>query len=68
MTAVSAPPGAGRASSAQPRRRRFNVAPYLLLIPAIAALLVALGYRSSADFNAALPKSRLPEAAVISEI
>ena len=31
-------------------------------------LLVALGYRSSADFNAALPKSRLPEAAVISEI
>lgn len=31
-------------------------------------LLVALGYRSGEDFNAALPKSRLPEAAVISEI
>jgi nitroreductase/dihydropteridine reductase len=31
-------------------------------------LLVALGYRSGDDFNAALPKSRLPEAAVISEI
>jgi nitroreductase / dihydropteridine reductase len=29
-------------------------------------VLVALGYRSADDFNAALPKSRLPEAAVFS--
>ena len=31
-------------------------------------LVVALGYRSAEDFNAKLPKSRLPAAAVISEI
>lgn len=31
-------------------------------------VLVALGYRSPEDFNASLPKSRLPESAVISEI
>ncbi|MFT4296510.1 MAG: sugar ABC transporter permease [Micropruina sp.] len=44
MTVVSAPQGAGRVSSEQPRRRRFSVAPYLLLVPAIVVLLVALGY------------------------
>lgn len=31
-------------------------------------VLAALGYRSADDFNAALPKSRLPAAAVISEL
>lgn len=31
-------------------------------------VLLALGYRSAQDFNAALPKSRLPAAQVISEI
>jgi nitroreductase / dihydropteridine reductase len=31
-------------------------------------VMVALGYRSAQDFNAALPKSRLPQATVISEI
>lgn len=31
-------------------------------------VMVALGYRSEADFNAALPKSRLPESVVISEL
>ncbi len=31
-------------------------------------LLVAVGYRDSGDFNAELPKSRLPEDAVISRI
>ena len=31
-------------------------------------VMVALGYRSEDDFNARLPKSRLPESAVISEI
>lgn len=31
-------------------------------------VMVALGYRSGDDFNAALPKSRLPEAQVISTI
>jgi nitroreductase/dihydropteridine reductase len=33
-----------------------------------AVVLVALGYRSTEDFNAKLPKSRLPEASVISVI
>lgn len=33
-----------------------------------AVVAVALGYRSDADFNAALPKSRLPALNVISEI
>lgn len=61
MTAVSAPPGAGRASSAQPRRRRFNVAPYLLLIPAIAALLVALGYPLVWQFVTSLQKFGLAQ-------
>lgn len=31
-------------------------------------VLVALGYRSAADFNAGLPKSRLPAEAVITEL
>lgn len=31
-------------------------------------VLVALGYRSEQDFNANLPKSRLPEAVVVSDI
>lgn len=31
-------------------------------------VLVALGYRSEADFNAKLPKSRLPQSVVISEL
>lgn len=31
-------------------------------------VLAALGYRGADDFNASLPKSRLPEASVISEI
>ncbi len=31
-------------------------------------VLAALGYRSTGDFNARLPKSRLPEAVVISEL
>jgi nitroreductase/dihydropteridine reductase len=31
-------------------------------------VLAALGYRSADDFNAVLPKSRLPAAAVISEL
>ncbi len=31
-------------------------------------VLVALGYRSQDDFNAKLPKSRLPIAEVISEL
>lgn len=31
-------------------------------------VLVALGHRSEADFNAALPKSRLPQSALISEL
>lgn len=31
-------------------------------------VVVALGYRSEADFNAKLPKSRLPENVVISEL
>ncbi|MGL4409959.1 MAG: NAD(P)H nitroreductase, partial [Zoogloea sp.] len=31
-------------------------------------VLVALGYRSEDDFNAKLPKSRLPAAAVITEL
>jgi len=29
---------------------------------------VALGYRSAGDFNAAAPKSRLPETAVFTDI
>ena len=33
-----------------------------------ARVIVALGYRSAGDFNAAAPKSRLPEAAVFSDI
>jgi nitroreductase/dihydropteridine reductase len=33
-----------------------------------ALVVVALGYRSADDFNAALPKARLPEAAVLAEI
>ncbi|MCX8086149.1 MAG: oxygen-insensitive NAD(P)H nitroreductase [Rhodocyclaceae bacterium] len=33
-----------------------------------AVVLAALGYRSGEDFNASLPKSRLPEAMVISEL
>ncbi len=61
MTAVGAPPDAGRASSAQPRRRRFNVAPYLLLIPAIAALLVALGYPLVWQFVTSLQKFGLAQ-------
>ncbi len=32
-----------------------------------ALVMVALGYRSEADFNASLPKSRLPETALFSE-
>lgn len=32
------------------------------------AVLVALGYRGADDFNATLPKSRLPESAVISRV
>ena len=31
-------------------------------------VMVALGYRSSEDFNAALPKSRLPEEEIFSEL
>lgn len=31
-------------------------------------VLVALGHKSAADFNAALPKSRLPESAVVTEL
>lgn len=31
-------------------------------------VLVALGHKSAADFNAALPKSRLPESQVITEL
>jgi len=31
-------------------------------------VVVALGYRSAADFNAAAPKSRLPEAALFTDI
>ncbi len=61
MTAVSAPPDAERASSGQPRRRRFNVAPYLLLIPAIAALLVALGYPLVWQFVTSLQKFGLAQ-------
>jgi nitroreductase / dihydropteridine reductase len=34
----------------------------------VSTVVVALGYRSSEDFNAALPKSRLPEAAVITRL
>ncbi|MGE5493343.1 MAG: oxygen-insensitive NAD(P)H nitroreductase [Actinomycetota bacterium] len=33
-----------------------------------AVVLVALGYRGADDFNAKLPKSRLPEAAVFTEL
>ncbi|MDR1849489.1 MAG: oxygen-insensitive NAD(P)H nitroreductase [Zoogloeaceae bacterium] len=33
-----------------------------------AVIVVALGYRSADDFNAALPKSRLPEDVVLTEI
>lgn len=33
-----------------------------------AVVLVALGYRSAEDFNASLPKSRLPQSAVLAEI
>lgn len=33
-----------------------------------ASVLVALGYHSGEDFNAKLPKSRLPESALITEI
>lgn len=33
-----------------------------------AVVMAALGYRSNADFNAALPKSRLPAEAVFTEI
>jgi nitroreductase/dihydropteridine reductase len=33
-----------------------------------AVVLVALGYRSSEDFNAKLPKSRLPTAATFTNI
>ena len=33
-----------------------------------ALVVVSLGYRAADDFNAALPKSRLPEAEVITEI
>ncbi|WP_415092901.1 carbohydrate ABC transporter permease [Micropruina sp.] len=58
---MSAPPDAGRAPSAQPRRRRFNVAPYLLLIPAIAALLVALGYPLVWQFVTSLQKFGLAQ-------
>jgi len=31
-------------------------------------VVVALGYRSAADFNAAAPKSRLPEATLFTDI
>lgn len=44
MAAVSAPPDAGTVASDQVRHRRVGPAPYLLLVPAIAALLLALGY------------------------
>ncbi len=44
MTAVSTPPDAGQVSSGAGRRRRFSPAPYLLLVPAIVVLLLALGY------------------------
>jgi nitroreductase/dihydropteridine reductase len=30
--------------------------------------MVALGYRSSEDFNARLPKSRLPESRIFTEL
>ena len=33
-----------------------------------AQVIVALGYRSAGDFNAAAPKSRLPEAALFTDI
>lgn len=33
-----------------------------------ASVIVALGYRDDSDFNAKLPKSRLPQAEIISEI
>lgn len=33
-----------------------------------ALVVVSLGYRAEDDFNAALPKSRLPETEVITEI
>ncbi len=44
MTAVSTPALAQAPSSPEPRRRPRQVAPYLLLVPAIAILLLALGY------------------------
>jgi nitroreductase/dihydropteridine reductase len=33
-----------------------------------AVVMVALGYRGEGDFNAKLPKSRLPDAAVFTDI
>lgn len=45
-TAVVSPAAPGRADSSAraPRRRRTPVAPYLMLVPSIVILLVALGY------------------------
>ena len=44
MTAVSAPQRTTPAASEKLRHRRVGPAPYLLLVPAIAVLLIALGY------------------------
>lgn len=44
VTAPDRPRQAAPASTRQPGRRKFSFGPYLLLVPAIVVLLVALGY------------------------
>ncbi|WP_084074049.1 carbohydrate ABC transporter permease [Demequina sp. NBRC 110052] len=42
--AAPAPPGADRTAPAKPRRRRRSSLPYWLIIPAVATLLIGMGY------------------------
>ncbi len=61
MTAVSAPPDAGTVASERVRHRRVGPAPYLLLVPAIAVLLVALGYPLVWQFVTSMQKFGLAQ-------
>ena len=61
MTAVSAPQRTTPAASEKLRHRRVGPAPYLLLVPAIAVLLIALGYPLVWQFITSMQKFGLAQ-------